>query len=59
MQCSTYLAQGVPRNQCPANSFDDAELRDLAGNGFNAAVCSMIVGAFFVNPYGDWWKRDV
>jgi len=50
--------QGFPLGSAPKSSFTNAQLFDLAGEGFHAASVGSFLYAFLLNPYGPWWERS-
>ena len=35
------------------------ELKALAGEGFSSPCIALVTGAYYMNPWGTWWKPDV
>ena len=48
-------ALGWPRNLASGEEFSQAELSEIAGEGFSVSISCMIVHFYWCNPYAPWW----
>ncbi|CAK0870712.1 unnamed protein product [Prorocentrum cordatum] len=47
---------GHPSDRASRSFFSESKLRDLAGETFCAAYCSIVSFVMYCNPHGEWWR---
>jgi hypothetical protein len=51
-------AHGVPINKDIQHKMTNSQMRDLAGESFSLPCVAAVVTAFYLNPWGAWWRED-
>jgi hypothetical protein len=50
------LLQGWPLDVAASDELSSAEKQELAGEGFHLPSFALVASAFYMNPWGSWWK---
>ena len=52
--------QGIPTGAAPQGegsvTFTNGQLHSLAGEAYCCPVITTVLYAYWLNPWGDWWK---